>query len=307
MPRSIESLNQAIVQKILPYASESGDWPTIIDGLFLYRRDWNYLPENRFFPPAITVVVQGQRSTFLGEYEYRYKTGECIVQSMDIPSINYTTRATPEKPFLSVSLQVDRYLAARLSSEIPANSVVENRLRSVSVDKVDITVLDAFRRLVDLLEQPEDIPFLAPRIIEEIHYRILKGRQGDFLRQVNTFGTQSNQIARAVLWLREHFREPLSVEALARQANMAPSTFYRHFKAITQTSPIQFQKKLRLHEAQRLMMIEKKYVAAAAFAVGYESAKQFSREYRRLFGKSPSQDIEKVTVLSAKNRKTALL
>lgn len=296
MREGIAALNQSITQKILPYAPQSGDWTTAIKGVFIYRRDWNYLPENRFYPPAISIITQGQRSSFLGEYEYRYQEGECIVQSTDVPSINYATKASPEKPFLAISLQIDRHLTAQLASEIPPKTIQEDLLRNVSVSQVDINVLAAFDRLADLFDRPDDIPFLAPLIIKEIHYWILKGRQGEFLRQANTLGTQSNQIARAILWLREHFREPLFVENLAHQVNMAPSTFYRKFKAVTQTSPIQFQKKLRLHEAQRLILVEKKYATTAALSVGYENPKQFSREYKRFFGRPPSDDLRKTTL-----------
>ncbi len=306
--KDVSILNQSLIQKVLPYIQSSGDKTTAIEGLFFHRRDWNYRHESRFFPPTISVVVQGRRSCFLGEdeYEYRFKEGECIVLSTDVPCIDYTTQATPEKPFLSIALLIDRHLTAQLVSEIfstPATK--ENDLQNISSHDVDIHVLEAFDRLVDLLDKPDDIPFLAPLIIKEIHYRILMGQQGNFLRQANTLGTQSNQIACAILWLREHFREPLFVEELAHQVNMAPSTFYRQFKAITHTSPIQFQKKLRLHEAQRLMLVEKKYVTTAALSVGYENPKQFSREYKRFFGRSPSADIRKSVIAKDSPIKTS--
>ena len=287
----IAAINRTIAGKILPRMPEPGNWPTVIPGLILYRRDWNYLSENCFYPPAITAVIQGQRNSFLGEREYHYEEGECLVHSVDVPSVNYYTKATPEKPFLSVSLQVDRYLAARFAREIPPVSATEaepETLENISIAGIDIDVLDAFSRLVALLDEPRSIPFLAPLIIEEIHFRMLTGRQGKLLRQVNTAGTRGNRIARAVMWLREHYREPLQVEVLAQTVNMAPSTFYRHFREITLLSPLQYQKQLRLHEAQRLILVEKQYVSTAALAVGYENIKQFSREYKRFFGEPPS-------------------
>lgn len=287
----IAAINRTIAGKILPRMPEPGNWPTVIPGLILYRRDWNYLSENCFYPPAITAVIQGQRNSFLGEREYHYEEGECLVHSVDVPSVNYYTKATPEKPFLSVSLQVDRYLAARFAREIPPVSATEAEPEipeNISIAGIDIDVLDAFSRLVALLDEPRSIPFLAPLIIEEIHFRMLTGRQGKLLRQVNTAGTRGNRIARAVMWLREHYREPLQVEVLAQTVNMAPSTFYRHFREITLLSPLQYQKQLRLHEAQRLILVEKQYVSTAALAVGYENIKQFSREYKRFFGEPPS-------------------
>ncbi len=289
----IAAINRTIAGKILPRMPEPGNWPTVIPGLILYRRDWNYLSENCFYPPAITAVIQGQRNAFLGEREYHYEEGECLVHSVDVPSINYYTKATPEKPFLSVSLQVDQYLAARFAREIPSVSVTDGETETpenVSVAEIDTDVLDAFSRLVSLLDKPEYIPFLAPLIIEEIHCRMLMGQQGKLLRQVNTAGTKGNRIAHAVMWLREHYREPLHIGTLAKTVNMAPSTFYRHFREITLLSPLQYQKQLRLHEAQRLILVENQYVSTAALAVGYENSKQFSREYKRFFGESPSRD-----------------
>lgn len=292
----IAELNRLIAEKILPRMPEPGNWPTAIKGLILYRRDWDYLSENCFYPPAITAVIQGQRNSFLGDREYHYEEGDCLVHSVEVPSVNYVTRASPEKPFLSVSLQVDRYLAARFARDIVPDCTVAPETETsenISVSDIDTDVLDAFARLVSLLDKPEYIPHLAPLIIEEIHCRMLMGQQGKLLRQVNTAGTRGNQIARAVSWLREHYRDPLRIDDLARQVNMAPSTFYRHFREITRLSPLQYQKQLRLHEAQRLMLVEKQYVSSAALAVGYENVKQFSREYKRFFGESPSRDAQK--------------
>lgn len=292
----IAELNRLIAEKILPRIPEPGNWPTAIKGLILYRRDWDYLSENCFYPPAITAVIQGQRNSFLGDREYHYEEGDCLVHSVEVPSVNYVTRASPEKPFLSVSLQVDRYLAARFARDIVPDCTVAPETETsenISVSDIDTDVLDAFARLVSLLDKPEYIPHLAPLIIEEIHCRMLMGQQGKLLRQVNTAGTRGNQIARAVSWLREHYRDPLRIDDLARQVNMAPSTFYRHFREITLLSPLQYQKQLRLHEAQRLMLVEKQYVSSAALAVGYENVKQFSREYKRFFGESPSRDAQK--------------
>ncbi len=290
---SIATLNRFIAEKILPRMPAPGNWPTAIKGLMLYRRDWDYLSENCFYPPAITAVIQGQRNSFLGDREYHYEEGDCLVHSVEVPSVNYFTKASPEKPFLSVSLEVDRYLAARFAREIAPDGTITpmpETSENISVADIDIDVLDAFARLVALLDKPEYIPHLAPLIIEEIHCRMLMGHQGKLLRQVNTAGTRGNQIARAVSWLREHYREPLHIDDLARQVNMAPSTFFRHFREITLLSPLQYQKQLRLHEAQRLMLVEKQYVSSAALAVGYENVKQFSREYKRFFGEPPSRD-----------------
>ena len=140
-------------------------------------------------------------------------------------------------------------------------------------------VLDAFLRLTELLDTPDQIPVLAPMIVREIHYRLLVGPRGRFLRAVNTAGSRGNRIAKAIAWLRNNYKEPLQVDELARKVNMAPSTFHRHFKQITTLSPLQYQKRLRLYEAQRLMLVENEYDSSACLAVGYESPTQFNREY----------------------------
>jgi len=148
--------------------------------------------------------------------------------------------------------------------------------------------------LVELLEKPEQIPVLAPLIIREIHYRLLIGAQGERLRMINMLGTQSNQIARTITWLRDNYKEPLQVDELARKVNMATSTFHRHFRLVTTLSPLQFQKRLRLYEAQRLMLVENEDAAIAALAVGYESPTQFNREYKRQFGEPPHRHVSQL-------------
>ncbi len=291
--QDLATLYQSLIQKILSYTPKSGDWFTAVEGLVFHRRDWDSPHKSFFFPPTISVVTQGHQDISLEKQEYRTKTGECIIFGTNVSCINYTTEAAPEKPFLSISLQIDQRFASQLVSEISSTTFWKDCLQKVSVNQIDIHILKAFERLVDLLDTPDDIPYLAPLIIKEIYYRIFRGQQKNLLRQVYTPKHRNDQITRAILWLCEHFRETLFVENLAHQVNMAPSTFYRQFKEITQTSPIQFQKKLRLHEARRLILVEKKYATTAALSVGYENPKQFSREYKRFFGRPPSHDVRK--------------
>jgi len=211
---------------------------------------------------------------------------------VDMPSSSFITAASPERPFLAVSLLLDKVLITRLAAETPLpSSLGKDSHKGISVASVDPDVLDAFLRLVELLGKPEQIPVLAPLIIREIHYRLLIGPQGGHLRRLNTFGTQSNQIAQAITWLRENFKKPLLVDELAQKVHMATSTFHRHFKEVTTLSPLQFHKRLRLFEAQRLMLAENENASTAGLAVGYESPTQFNREYKRLFGEPPHRDV----------------
>jgi len=164
---------------------------------------------------------------------------------------------------------------------------------------VTMPLLAAFQRLVDLLAEPKDIPILAPIIQREIIYRLLVGDQGARLRQIASAGSQSQQIARAIEWLKGNFMQTLHIDDLAAQASMSNSTFHHHFRSITALSPLQYQKQLRLQEARRLMLAERMDAATAAFQVGYESPSQFSREYNRVFGAPPLRDITNLRQMAA--------
>ena len=154
-----------------------------------------------------------------------------------MPSSFYVTDASPERPFLALCLDLDKYLITRLAAEVPPPCATGAcSYKGLSVADVDPDILHAFLRLVELLEKPEQIPILGPLIVREIHYRLLIGPQGEFLRRLNTLGTQSNQIAQAITWLRDNYREPLQVDKLAQKVNMATSTFHRHFKEVPQAA-----------------------------------------------------------------------
>jgi len=287
--------NDLLKEKLLRWMPRTGDYPTAIEGFTIFRRDEANQPENCFYKPLVGVIVQGFKRSIVGSEEYRYGEKHCLVTGVDVPSVNYITAASREQPFLAVSLNLDKYLITQLAAEIPPSSKLGNgSYKGMAVAEVDPDVLDAFLRLAELHEKPEQIPVLAPMIIREIHYRLLIGPQGERLRMVNTHGTQSNQIARTITWLRDNYKEPLQVDELARKVNMATSTFHRHFREVTTLSPLQFQKRLRLYEAQRLMLAENEDAAIAALAVGYESPTQFNREYKRLFGEPPHRHVSQL-------------
>ncbi len=200
--------------------------------------------------------------------------------------------ASPEKPYLSLSLSLDTGLIAALASRVPPSGRLPLSFRGATAQKVEADLLDAFVRLAEAAQQPQPVPVLEELLMREIHYRLLVGPFGGILRTLNTFGSQGHQITRAIAWLRENYRKPLAVEELAGRVNMAPSTFHKYFKGITTLSPLQYQKRLRLGEAQRLMLSQGYDVTQAALSVGYESATQFIREYKRLFGEPPKRNIK---------------
>jgi AraC-like DNA-binding protein len=286
-------------EALLKWLPKQSRIPAAIDGLMLTRCDEAGRPESCFYQPMIAIIVQGWKRAMIGNKEYSYGDGFCMVVGMDMPGVYHLTEASAEQPFLSVSLKLDKHIITRLLAEAPQFAGQEwaekpgNSPSAVLVSEVKDEILDAFLRLVKLLDNPAHIPILAPMIVREIHFYLLTGPLGDCLRMANTIGTQANQIARSANWLREHYMEPLKVDYLAGMVNMAPSTFYRHFQQVTTLSPLQFQKHLRLYEAERLMLLEDKNASAAAREVGYESVAQFNREYKRQFGSPPLQDVSK--------------
>ena len=287
--------NSLLKEKLLRRLPEPGRYPTAIEGFMISRRHDAKELENCVYKPLVAVVLQGTKRSVIGSEVYRYGENHCLVIGVDLPSANHVLDASPERPFLAVTLDLDKYLITQLAAEVPPSSRFENgSYKGMAVAEVDPDVLDAFLRLAELLDKPEQIPVLAPLLIREIHYRLLVGPQGERLRMINTLGTQSNQIARSITWLRENYKEPLQVDDLARQVNMATSTFHRHFRQVTTLSPLQFQKRMRLFEAQRRMLVENEDAAIAGLAVGYESATQFNREYKRMFGEPPHRHVSQM-------------
>ena len=285
--------NSLLKEKLLRRMPSPGRYPTTIEGFMISRRHDAKDLENCIYKPLVAVVVQGSKRSVIGSEEYRYGENHCLVIGVDIPSANHVIVASPEQPFLAVTLDLDKYLITQLAAEI--QPILGNgSYKGMAVAEVDPDVLDAFLRLVELLDKPEQIAVLAPMIIREIHYRLLIGPQGERLRLINTLGTQSNQIAKSITWLRDNYKAPLHVDELARKVNMATSTFHRHFRDVTTLSPLQYQKRLRLYEAQRLMLVENEDAAIAALAVGYESPTQFNREYKRQFGEPPHRHVSQI-------------
>jgi AraC-like DNA-binding protein len=293
--RQTSELLKASLSNRLP---EPGSFPTLIPGLQLSRREAAGQKENCFYRPMLALVVQGSKRSLIGDEAYRCGENTCVAVAVDLPSVIHLTRASPEKPFLSLSIGLDKQIIRELESGLPPVDAAGTWRKTV-VTKATQDLLDAFLRLLDLLDQPRRIPVLAPMILREIHFRLLCGPRGEGLRLFCAAGSPGSRIAQAVSWLRENYREPLRVAALAERVSMAESTFNRHFRQVTSLSPLQFQKRLRLYEAQRLMLAEGKSAETAAFAVGYDSSPQFNREYKRLFGEPPYRDVKRLCATGA--------
>ena len=267
--------------------------PPAQPGLLMFRIDQPHLDACSVYEPCVALIVQGSKRLLLGDETLHYGADRYLIATMDLPVRTAVLEASRTQPYLAVALRLDWREIASLMQELPpapAQTLASDG-RAMSTGAVTAPLLDAFDRLLALLDHPDDLAALAPLVRREIHYRLLTGEAGARLRQMATVDTQSHQVARAIAILNTRFAEALPVETLAREAGMSLSTFHQHFKALTAMSPLQYQKQLRLTEARRLMLSERLDASTAAFRVGYESPSQFSREYRRLFGTPPSKDI----------------
>jgi len=297
---SLEGAREALAKSIARWTDEGGRLVTAIPGLSLSRRDAPTEPMSYMYEPSICLVAQGAKRVLLGDDTYVMDVYHFLITSVDLPTVVEIIRASREKPYLGLVLKLDRREISQLmvDSNLPPPRA-QRSSRGMAIGEVTLPLLTAFQRLIDLLAEPKDIPILAPITQREIIYRLLVGDQGARLRQIASAGSQSQQIARAIDWLKGNFTQPLRIDDLATQVNMSTSTFHHHFRALTAMSPLQYQKWLRLNEARRLMLTERLDATTAAFHVGYESSSQFSREYSRLFGNSPLRDIKNLREMTA--------
>lgn len=275
------------------HATTDGGIQTRVPGLLLFRASAHSNHNADLYEPSLCVVAQGAKEVLLEGETYRYDPAHSLLVSVDLPVCSRVVEATQERPCLVVRVSIDPAVVGELladgMSEAPGPPV-----RGIAACPVEPLLLEAVTRFVSLLDRPQDIGPLAPLLLREITYRVLGGPQGLRLRQIASAGAPAQRIARAIRWLNDHFAESLSVEALAKRVGMSPSGFHLHFKGVTALSPLQYQKRLRLQEARRLMLGEGIEAGEAAFRVGYESQSQFGREYLRMFGNPPRRDVDAI-------------
>jgi AraC-like DNA-binding protein len=242
------------------------------------------------------VIAQGSKEVLLGDDCYRYDADHYLVTAAALPTATRVTEASEERPYLGVVLGLDPALVGSVMVEAGHPAPGEKAaVRAFDVSPLDEGLLDAVVRLVGLLDSPADeARFLRPLVTREIVYRLLKGEQGGRLRQIAVLGGHSHRIARALERLRKDFDRPLRIEDVAGELGMSVSGFHHHFRAVTAMSPLQFQKRMRLQEARRLMLAEDLDAASAGYRVGYSDASHFTREYKRLFGAPPMRDVERL-------------
>ena len=269
-----------------------------VEGLELIRCDHPSSCGSSVYEPSLCFVIQGTKTIELGDREITYQPLTYLASSVHLPVLGRIVDASTEHPYLAAKPKVDRQEVAELIIELGDKAPPLNSNEScpeiqcgLCVSSMDERMQGALYRLLQLLDSPDDIPILAPLARREIIYRALVGDMGSRMRKFAANDTQAHRISTVITALKDHYAEPLRISQLAEAANMSESTLYHSFKQVTRMSPLQFQKKLRLHEARRLMLTEGLEAATASYRVGYESPSHFSREYSRMFGAPPKADV----------------
>jgi AraC-like DNA-binding protein len=286
-PRSLWREARSI---LLRHAEEDHLSTSVLPGLHLMRFGWSSRPLVGMQSPCMTLVIQGAKSLDFGPTHLEYGAGKCLLTPIDMPVTCRIVGATSKNPLLAVAIEIDfeelKQLVRRCDT-LPSSSPQPG----INVFEADSDLLEAVVRLLRLLDTPEHGKALAPLIRQEILYRLLSGPSGSRLLEISRQDSPSNRVARALSWLRKHFATGFMVEELAHHVGMSPSSFHKHFKAVTAMTPIQYQKRIRLHEARRILLMDSLDIGEASFRVGYQSHSQFSKDYRQYFGRLPKDDV----------------
>lgn len=284
-------LKQELAHRIAAYVGNEQKRPTEMPGFTVHRRTAPSPPCSMTYEPSLILTAQGRKQVELGGKSFTYGSSHYLLTSVALPVVARVVEASEQVPCLALSLKLQMPVVRELlSREEVETALPAGKGPAIAVGEVTVELLDAFCRMMRLLDQPGDIPFLHGLIERELIYWVLQGPGGAQLRAVATSGDQSHRTAKAVAWIKENYSKPLRVEELAEIAGMGVSTLHHHFRALTAMSPLQYQKQIRLQEARARMSLQGLDAGSAAFEVGYESASQFTREYKRLFGQTPMRD-----------------
>ena len=290
----MNSLRDAILRHTDAHANAGGDGvaPSPIPGLGTVRACAPSGLLHAIPRPLVCLVLQGSKHVDFGKQGFDFQAGDSLLVTANVPTVSQVTRASLAAPYLALVLELDpaiiAELAGRMDDDGPGDAA------PVRFERTDDDVASVALRLMRLLDRPDAVPVLHAPLVRELHYWLLAGRHGMALRALGGQDSRARRVERAVALLRAEFARPLPVERLAAAAGMSPSSFHQHFRTATSLSPLQFQKQLRLIEARRRMVSEGANASTAAFAVGYESVPQFTRDYARLFGQPPVRDAKAV-------------
>ena len=285
-------MNQETIDRILNILPRNQTLESAVAGLFFYCADRPSKAVSYIQEPSICIVLQGEREIYLGADCQTFSNSHLMFCPVNIPLSMHIKHASVESPVIVLSMKLNLAMIREILAQIPSKTPTANGHLGIKWP-LDEAIMAAFDRLIRLLDYPNDIEFLASLIQQEIYYRLLSAEQGNKLRKLVVDGSHTHRIAQATDWIKSHLNEPIMVESLASRCGMSVSGFHQHFKEITQLSPLQYQKSLRLMEAKRLIKIHGQgaQISQIAMQVGYESPSQFSREYKRLFGVSPSSEL----------------
>jgi AraC-like DNA-binding protein len=278
-----------LIHEALRHLSSAAPPVEPVGGLQLVQQHATSPAEPALYEPVLCLILQGRKEVSIGDRTLTVGPGECLLVSHDLPVRSAVRRA----PYLALLFQVDIAAVRRLHDEVAESPVDGARASAAETHRASPGLVDALRRYLALADSPADAKVLGPLSSREIHYRLLTAPFGGMLRRLGRRDTSASAIARAISHIRSDIRAPLAIPKLARRVGMSASSFHQHFKKATSTTPLQYQKELRLLEARRLLRAGGTSVTSAAFEVGYESLSQFSREYARTFGVPPSEDLGK--------------
>lgn len=286
--------NKDLIARICAFAdSHKADheaYNTGVAGLLTLRSYKRTSMEAVLYTPLLCLILQGRKETFTGVHSRSFGENQSLIVSHDMPVVSRVIEASKTKPYVAMVLPLDMSIVRNLYNEVGEVEIEDRSSGAVNIGETDPHVVDAMGRLFDLVDRPFEAKVMAPLIQREIHFRLLIAQHGGMLRQLLKRGSYANRLEKVIARIKQNYATPLTVAELASTAGMSISSFHQHFKMLTATTPLQYQKDLRLLEARRLLMDCGHTVSSAAFEVGYESPTQFSREYARKFNHSPSAD-----------------
>lgn len=296
-----DDINHKLADMVANMAPQEGFTASALDYVHFMRSNQAYSRTPVMYEPCICIIVQGRKRAYLGDAMFVYDARQYLVVSAPMP-FEADTEATPDQPMLGIHVGIQQTLAAELALAVEEAQIAESA-NSASTDataafmyatQVDDTLAEAALRLLQALASPLEAKILAPAIVREIYFRILMGEQGAAMRAALSQGSHFQKITRALRKIHEGFSDKLDVDSLARESGMSLPAFHLHFKQVTSTTPIQYIKAMRLHKARLLMIRSGMNAYTASNTVGYESSSQFSREFKRLFGRSPLEEVRQM-------------
>lgn len=284
---------QSLISKSLQIIGEREDGPFVLDeeSRFMLLKSGVTSDLNAtLYEPVICLILQGSKEVTVGTRSVEFGTGESLIVSHELPVVSRITRASEDRPYLALVLGIDLNIIRGLYEEFGESAMLMDGSRALEVDQTGNELLDALYRLLNSSQNRIDSLVLFPQILREVHFRLLQAPYGGMLRELLKVDSHASNISKAIAIIRNQFMDTLLVPELAKSVGMSTSSFHNHFKSITESTPLQYQKDLRLLEARKLIATKGESVTAAALKVGYESPNQFSREYTRKFGVNPSSD-----------------